>query len=638
MSCRIGIDAAVNAERVRKKRLGQFFTGRSVGRLLAALAQAEDARSVIDPMVGSGDLLAAALEVGARPKTVVGFDLDSVAIDKAGKALRGTPGLRLHATDAFAAKIPIKQFDLVIGNPPYIRYQSRGELDGVLLPSADSVRSHLIAQIEGRAKLAPEARSVFLEAARTYPDTSDVGVPAWILSAALVAEGGRLALVVPAAWLSRNYAQPIRDVIDKAFDVEVIVEDQDASWFDDAQVRTQLFVARRRAIGATSGHSVIVASAGRELSEGDSLIGTLESEHVVASRLRALTEERPTTVTRGLSASAVSGISFAARGEGGFLASRMGSIPGMDGDRLPFRTLESYGWRCGQGLRTGANEFFYLTEEDGHIRPAPRWGLASLDFPKECLEPAVRRQSDLDERLVVTGEASLASRVLNLRGWVTTEDLGQVHNIDGRVLPREVSEWIGRVANTPSSKTSSSKKFRELSAVATNVKWDDRGRPAAFWYQLPPLVQRHRPALFMPRVCGGRPVAYRNTANVLIDANFSTLWQFEDDALPADAVFALLNSTWMWANLEVACAVLGGGALKVEATDLRRAPIPRLDPPDISRLAKLGKRLRSAADSDLLEAIDFLVEAILSGGKPTAGIASSLKKTAEQRLRSRLQR
>ena len=51
----------------QRKRLGQFFTGLPLGTLLAHIALDPDARAVIDPMAGHGDLLdAAALAARAR--------------------------------------------------------------------------------------------------------------------------------------------------------------------------------------------------------------------------------------------------------------------------------------------------------------------------------------------------------------------------------------------------------------------------------------------------------------------------------------------------------------------------------------------------------------------------------------------
>jgi predicted RNA methylase len=625
-------------ESTRKKQLGQYFTGRPVGRLLAALADAESALSIIDPMVGSADLLAACLEVGARPDTMVGYDLDPLAIAQASVVLAGEPGVSLHAVDAFSAPLPPDQFDLVITNPPYIRYQSKGKIDGLSVPSAATVRSRLVHLIDGRASLDDDARDAFLRAARSYPGTADIAVPAWVLSAALVRVGGALAVVAPQAWLNRNYAHAVRELLDLAFDVEVVVEDGDASWFEDALVRTQLVVARRREIGRKAGHSIVVGRATRDLDTRGSLLGARKSEQTVARALRKVTSPQSVAVTRGLTARVSQEISLSAAGKRSTLAPRVALALGEAATSAKLRTIESYGWRVGQGLRTGANDFFYLTEIDGQMRPATRWGIGAMDVPAECLEVAVRRQSDLGDALEIVATTALSARVLCLDGWVTRADAKLSGKLGAKALPSQASAWIGQVAATPLTDVDPTKTFPELAAVATNAKRDRSGRRVGFWYQLPPMAPRHRPALFVPRVCGGRPFAYANTARVLVDANFATLWPESTDALPVRALFALLNSTWAWVNAEVSSTVLGGGALKIEATDLRRLPLPSLETGAIERLSALGSKLRTRADHNLIEQIDLEVAAAVAGRPASKEVAEALRTTAVTALGGRSRR
>lgn len=591
----------------RKKQLGQYFTQQRVGRLLAALAGAESAKTIIDPMAGSADLLQACLAVGAEPDLLFGLDIDPVAVTQARAALEGVPGSQLVAADAFSADLPSEQFDLVITNPPYIRYQSKGEVDGITVPSAESVRAGLLRAITSRPGLSAPARTLWARAAKGYPGTSDVAVPAWILSAAMVREGGALAVVVPQAWLSRNYAHAVRELLDEAFDVEMIVEDGDAAWFEDALVRTQLVVARRRPVAARPiGHSVVRARATRSLETDGSLRGTLASEADVAAALRAVTSSSSDTVTTGLTAHVEHDLSVASSGQAAHVPARVAAALGTGTDVVHTRTLEAYGWRVGQGLRSGANDFFYVSVDEGVVRPATRWGVKSLPMPAECLLPAVRRQSDLTYELTIDA-SRLSYRIVNLRGWVIAADAERMAPGQAQVLPPAVGRWIAHVANTPLSTKSPTKLFPDLAAVATNARTDRGGRPIGFWYQLPELAPRHRPKLFVGRVCGGRPTTYLNPSAVVVDANFSSLWPTEPDAIPAEALLALLNSSWAWVNLESTCTVLGGGALKVEATDLRRLGLPPLSGEDINQLARLGRDAVHGLSKDLQLAVDDVV-------------------------------
>lgn len=623
----------------RKKQLGQYFTHQRVGRLLAALADAEAARSIIDPMVGSADLLQACLSVGARPQHLVGVELDSVALEQARAALDGAEGAELMLGDAFSVPLPPAQFDLVITNPPYIRYQSRGEVEGISVPTSAGVRAGLIRAITSRSGFSEADRALWLRTAREYPGTSDIAVPAWILSAALVREGGVLAIVAPQTWLSRNYAQAVRTLLDAAFDVEVIVDDGDATWFDDAQVRTQLVVARRRTLTVPRmRHKTIMARATRGLiTEGD-LRGTLESEEAVATALRSVVSDGPVNVTTGLVArtewSPCASASASASDQGTRVPAQVTTALGPATRDVRVRTLESYGWQVGQGLRSGANDFFYVKIVDGVVKPAPRWGIDSLAIPPECLLPAVRRQNELGDGFSVDASL-LPSRVVELGGWVTAADLKKMASGDALALPAAVEKWIAQVASTPLSPKDPRKLFPDLAAVSTNRRFDRSGRPVKFWYQLPPLAHRHRPTLVVGRVCGGRPKAFLNASKVVVDANFSGLWPNGPDSLPAEALLAVLNSSWTWANLESTCTVLGGGALKVEATDLRRLALPELSTDQISRLSALGHGLVENASDVVLKTIDETVASAVSGGDAGTRVASGLYATAELAWRNR---
>lgn len=626
-------------DQARKKQLGQYFTGQRVGRLLAVLAGAEKAKTIIDPMVGAADLLVSCLQVGAKPDRLVGLDLDPSAIAQAKVTLGGVAGVELMLADAFAAQLPTDQFDLVITNPPYIRYQSKGEVDGVFVPTREAVRAGLIQAIKGRAGLSDEARALMIGAAQSYPGNSDIAVPAWILCAALVREGGVLAVVAPQAWLSRKYAHAARELLDVAFDVEVIVEDGDASWFENAQVRTHLVVARRRTIAARqSGRAVILARTTSALDTNGSLRGGLRSERAVAAALRQVTTSLSHEVTEGLTAYIERDLSVAATGQAGHVPVRVAAAIGAEAQTIATRSLESYGWRAGQGLRTGANDFFYVALVDGQVRPAARWGIGSLAIPPECLLPAVRRQSELGEDLAIT-EAALAARVVNLRGWATAGDKKRMSNAKAtKALPASVGRWIEQVAASPLSPKDPAKRFPTLAAVAPNSRFDHEGRPVGFWYQLPELAPRHRPELFVGRVCGGQPTTYANAAAAVIDANFSTLWPTAADALPVEAMLALLHSSWVWANLEAICTVLGGGALKVEATDLRRLSLPDLTGDAIERLCRLGCALTECRTDDLVAAVDDVVARVLIPSWSDSAKADGLRAFAFRALARRSRR
>ena len=419
-------------EAARKKQLGQYFTGQRVGRLLAALASAETAKSIIDPMAGSADLLVSCLAIGAEPERLVGLELDPLALAQAKAVLDGVRGVDLILTDAFSATLPAEQFALVIANPPYIRYQAKGEVDGISIPSSEAVRDGLVRAIKARGALSKEARARLLYAAWTYPGTADIAVPAWILSASLVREDGVLAVVAPQAWLSRNYAHAVRQLLDEAFDVDVIVEDGDASWFDDAQVRTHLVVAHRRAIEARSAtRSVMLARATCELDSSGALRGSLGSEQAVAAALRKVFSSHSVEVTTGLTAHVEHDLSVAAAGQAGNIPARVAATLSLVSGEITTRTLGPL--RLARGKDSDRRQRFLRQLHGQGARPHAGNNVAPHSSGA-CSPPF--GASELGESLDIHVGISLPSRIVNLRGWVTAADKGRWAPSAGvRVLP-----------------------------------------------------------------------------------------------------------------------------------------------------------------------------------------------------------
>lgn len=575
----------------------------------------------------------------------MGVEIDAIALTTASEAIgdHEIAELSMVNADAFAANFPSHQFDLVITNPPYIRYQKTEAPDiGIKVPTASDVRRNLIRAIERREGISDAAKVVFLQAASSYSGTSDIAVPAWILAASLVAEGGTLAVVVPQAWISRNYAAPVRAMLDQAFRVDYLLEDGDASWFADAQVRTHLVVARRRPIdGTASGRDDFIhARATRAFTRGERLIGDLKNERAVADALAAVRGVADGSVTHGLTARRERRVVDIRNGPA--IPTSIGHL--LTGSGAAFETFSGLGWAVGQGMRTGANEFFYLDRDGERVVPAPRWGHLKLQVPDGCLVPTIRRQRDLPTNIRLNSDDAV-TELLMLEGWITSQDRDRAIRagvasswLSSRyqTLDKAIGDWIEVVGETVLLGAAGTRRFRDLTAVVTNAKTGPGGEPLSFWYQLPALKPRHRPEVFMPRVCGAKPFAKGNDdSDCVVDANFATMWQIGQSALDADAMLALLNSTWTWANLESFCTVLGGGALKVEATDLRRLALPVLDQITVGALTDMGKRLTTENDTDVLNEIDELIAAAIAGPKHAATFGHRLSRIAEGKMGER---
>ncbi|MEA3357520.1 MAG: N-6 DNA methylase, partial [Patescibacteria group bacterium] len=119
---------AILTNTVQKKHFGQYFSGAAIASLLAHLAYYETASLVIDPMSGTGDMLAACEPTNNPNKNYCGVEIDNGVYTQSLYRFQPNPNVELLNGNAFQPSIIKKltavQYDLVITNPPYVRYQS----------------------------------------------------------------------------------------------------------------------------------------------------------------------------------------------------------------------------------------------------------------------------------------------------------------------------------------------------------------------------------------------------------------------------------------------------------------------------------------------------------------------------------
>jgi hypothetical protein len=664
-----------------RKRLGQFFTGIPLGKILAHIALTADSRTVLDPMAGHGDLLDAAAEA-ARERGFALNRLDGIEIDQSTAAfcrdrLARTADLAAGAVTVLAGsafdpamigRMPADGYDLAITNPPYVRYQAGGG-------PAVAARRGLAAIVDQR--IPKDERAIWQALVRGYSGLADLSVPSWLLAASMVRPGGTLALVVPATWRSRNYGDVIRYFMLKCFSMRCIVEDTQPGWFSDALVRTHLIIAtrlspqeaavplRRRpdaepapwlsiSPAAADPNSLVGAAFGGKLPEEQLAafvaggarnfppgIGvTAFDSHVEYAALKAKVQQR--SWYQELEGDSRDLPLFAAPH-----ASEVAPLPEAVRDLAgglplaPLRPLEDTAMHVGQGLRTGCNRFFYVdavgTDSAGMIRARTSAAFGGREFsvPFDALRPVLRKQAELpmvEERRVPPG------RVLDLRRWCLPEDSAavtearQTYRRQGEpvpaIMPDEFAAFVREAAQVAPA-GEGGKLTPELSAVRTNVRAHRSGSATPrFWYMLPDFMPRHLPAAFVPRIIDGAPWVERNLDDpILIDANFSTFWS-SDPLWTGFALKALLNSTWCRLLMEAIGTPMGGGALKLEAAHLRLLPMPRFTDDERRALDEVGRIL--VREGDTIARADEIVMTALSQGARPKGLASAMAERGER--------
>ncbi|MBX6374745.1 MAG: N-6 DNA methylase [Acetobacteraceae bacterium] len=186
---------------------GGYYTSGDVAAWLCAWAIRSAADRVLEPSCGDGAFLAAAAarfaELGLRGPEIAdrltGIEILAAEAERARHRLRPELGLRgqdvVRTADFFGWWQESEQpaFDVVVGNPPFIRYQTFPEPH----------RSRAMA-IMGGLGLSPNR-------------LTNIWVPFVVAAAASLRPGGRMALVLPAELLQVTYASQLRSFLTDRF-------------------------------------------------------------------------------------------------------------------------------------------------------------------------------------------------------------------------------------------------------------------------------------------------------------------------------------------------------------------------------------------------------------------------------------
>jgi adenine-specific DNA methylase len=186
---------AVRTERPEPKALGAFYTEESVANRLAKWAIRDGSATVLDPSCGDGAFLVAAsawlAQYGSSSFRLHGIDVSADALRESRQRVRNA---RLILSDFFdLAPQSLPKFDCIVGNPPYIRYQT----------------------FNGDATSKAHARA--LEAGVRLPRLASSWAPFVVHSARFLRRGGRLAMVMPSELGHAMYAREVLKYIVQHF-------------------------------------------------------------------------------------------------------------------------------------------------------------------------------------------------------------------------------------------------------------------------------------------------------------------------------------------------------------------------------------------------------------------------------------
>lgn len=221
-----------------RKARGAFFTPDSIARFVARWAVRDASDSVLEPSAGEAAFLVEAVhrlrELAPTPSVlprVEGVEIHAASAESGATRVAAAGGLaQIKVSDFFQVQ-PRPEYSVVIGNPPFIRYQ---DFTG-----------------ESRAR----SRQAALRAGVNLTALASSWAAFTVHSALFLRRGGRMGLVLPAELLSVNYAGAVRQFLFRQFrSVELVLFSGQV--FPEAQADVVLLLADGYQEGPTD-HAIV---------------------------------------------------------------------------------------------------------------------------------------------------------------------------------------------------------------------------------------------------------------------------------------------------------------------------------------------------------------------------------------------
>lgn len=196
---------AIGRSELEKKRLGIYYTPARLAQTLVewAIRRADD--TILEPSFGGCNFLVAShdrlLSLGCDDplQQICGTDIDKHALDSLGRAFGMLDVKNRFLLSDFLSTTPsefcIQQFDVVVGNPPYVSHHA--------IPPGQKGRAWTLADGWG------------WELQRT----ASLWAYFVLHSLSFCKEGGRLAFVLPQSFLLANYSVVVRQALEASFEI-----------------------------------------------------------------------------------------------------------------------------------------------------------------------------------------------------------------------------------------------------------------------------------------------------------------------------------------------------------------------------------------------------------------------------------
>lgn len=472
-------------EKLREK--GQFWTPDWIAEAMVEYALSGGSSQLFDPAVGAGAFFRAA-KVVAREKGIEvalsGMDIDAEALAQSRQhGLSGKDIAEVRIGD-FISGPPKNKLKAIVANPPYIRHHR-------LSAETKERLRRISAEITGQ----------------TFDGRAGLHIHFLIRALQLLEDDGRLAFIMPADTCEGIFAGALWRWVTRNYRLEAVITfGPKASPFPQVDTNPIVFMIRNARPQAEFQWARCHEA------------GTAQLKSWIASGCPTETTNAFSALQRQLDEGVATGL----------------SRPPVE-NQIAGPSLGDFA-KVLRGVATGANDFFFLTDDQ----------VSKLRLPSDFLLPAIGRTRDAPES-EITAETIAALKAQGRPTWLLA--------LDGKPLadyPDAVRRYIeyGASLGLPEKPLISQR------------------RP---WYKMESRVAP--PFLFA--YLGRRNSRFiRNHARVIPLTCFLCVYPRQNDEDFVDRLREVLNHPETVANLPLIGKSYGSGAVKVEPRALERLPLP----------------------------------------------------------------
>lgn len=468
---------------------------------------------------------------------------------------------------------PLPKVDVVVGNPPYTRQEEMEEIfEGTKAKAWDLVKREWGYEVSKRS-----------------------GIYAYFFyhAADFLKDGGRMGFITSDAWLDVDYGKYLQRFFLEYFKIIAIIDSKVERWFPDALVNTAITIIERCSNDKErANHIVKFVYLKKPLPE---IAAQLTSDGF-SKIIEEAQESQETELCRIFTIAQEELWKDALDERGNFIGSKWTKF--LKAPKVYWKILEQGKdklCRLGSladvrfGIKTGANEFFYVEDvTDGYSEKDLR------------LKFGLDKKSDL--RVIIAGDGSIhqiekeflkpvITSPKEIRGLVV-----KCQDLDSKVvlIPKEKKELKGKKALEYIT-------WGEGKGRAFHRRRTCEGRPR--WYD---LGERNAWPILFPMIHYFRHVLTINNIRAQVDHNLFEIKPHETAF--TTSIFCSLLSSFACLIKEFESRRYGGGALKTEGIDIVRQLVVNPAKMSKARIRQAKALIKKMAQRDFSEIFDEVNE------------------------------